>query len=46
MVTENAKAMKELALARKRYAEHARKKLGVVAVELFTQAEPEQADEG
>jgi hypothetical protein len=40
MVTENERAVQELALARKKFAEHARIELGEAAVELFTLPEP------
>jgi hypothetical protein len=41
MIADNDRVMKELAHARKRFAEHARARFGRDAVELFTLAEPQ-----
>jgi hypothetical protein len=40
MIEESNRAMRELAYARKRYADHARGRFGLDAVELLTLAEP------
>lgn len=41
MIAENQRAVNALALARKKFADHARARLGLGAVELFTSAEAE-----
>lgn len=45
MIAENDRAVHELALARKRFADHARARLGLDAVELFTLPEAEEKPE-